>query len=494
MGILSKSKKKSSKSKRKQLTLRDNFFFVLITLIIFIIIFILITSIIPKKNSDRSNPITTPYFQTVAKSGEPAPAINSAYLNGKPFSLLELKGKMIILNFWVSTCPYCREEMPWLEKIHKENNGSIAIIGINTGEKSTKAQFFIDYLNITYPIIIDSDASIQRSYGIVYKPSTVLISPKGNIIKRIPGQLSRNLLSAETGKYLQDISKKEFSEFNLSGSALDLDKTVRLCEKDCLRYLYMPKFVDANSAKSFLSDDDEVIGINLGNSQKAYPVKIMNWHEVVNDEIGGNPILVTYSPFGWAAKAYERKVSGEDTVFGSSGIIYENNPLLYDAKTNSLWVQLQGISASGILINKTLKQIRNDVTTFGEWRMSHPNGTVMSEDTKYFLDYGIYPYGNYRDSAKILFPTSFKFNAGSNPKLLVQSICMGAECKSYSEELLKKSGIKSDLIGGVFLKIAYNSSSGAFTAYGGPNGSEIILTRSFWFAWKSLNSNSELEK
>lgn len=164
--------------------------------------------------------------------------------------------------------------------------------------------------------------------------------------------------------------------------------------KDGIPSVDNPDFVSANSA-NFLSDNDLVVGIVKDNVAKAYPHLIMDWHEVVNDQINNSFFSLNYCPLTGTAFAWESKSSDTRTTFGVSGLLYNANLILYDRNTGSNWSQLQLECVNGELINNKPKLYSVVETTWGKWKSLYPDTKVLSTQTGFSRSYGTSPYGNY---------------------------------------------------------------------------------------------------
>tara|TARA_Y100000310_G_scaffold345665_1_gene467986 strand:- start:39456 stop:39866 length:411 start_codon:yes stop_codon:yes gene_type:complete len=121
-----------------------------------------------------------------------------------------------------------------------------------------------------------------------------------------------------------------------------------------------------------LKDDDLVLGIEIKGETRAYPHQIMVWHEIVNDKIQGESILITYCPLCFTGIAFERKINNEAVEFGTSGKLYNNNLVIYDRATDSYWSQETGQAIIGELIGVKLKQVQLDTITWGDWKKLYP--------------------------------------------------------------------------------------------------------------------------
>ena len=135
------------------------------------------------------------------KLGQYAPDFETEYLNGEKFKLSELKGKPIVLNFWATWCPPCRREMPLLQKLHDE--GKIIVVGVNLQEDKKTINEFIEKLNITFPIVLDKDKSIEARYNVLLKPTTYFIDKNGIILDKKYGELTESDLKERIQKLLK---------------------------------------------------------------------------------------------------------------------------------------------------------------------------------------------------------------------------------------------------------------------------------------------------
>ena len=163
--------------------------------------------------------------------------------------------------------------------------------------------------------------------------------------------------------------------------------------KDGIPALFDPSFVSPAEAGS-LRDKDLILGVSLAGVSKAYPIRILNWHELVNDLIGARPILVSWCPLCGSGIVYDPVIDGTRYLFGVSGLLYSRNVLMYDRQTNSLWSQLALQAVTGPMAGTSLSVLPAEHTTWGEWKRRHPETLVLSFDTGYTRDYGRDPYRN----------------------------------------------------------------------------------------------------
>jgi hypothetical protein len=177
---------------------------------------------------------------------------------------------------------------------------------------------------------------------------------------------------------------------------------------DGITSLDNPKMIAADDA-DYLLDDDLVFGVEINGDIRAYPLRIMGWHEMFNDTIGGVPVALAYCTLCGAGILFETQVEGRDTplVFGSSGLLYRSNKLMFDRETKSLWNQFTGEPVVGPLVQTDIKlKIRpNTITTWADWKAKHPNTKVLSLETGYARNYGSgVTYQAYFASPDLMFP------------------------------------------------------------------------------------------
>jgi len=181
--------------------------------------------------------------------------------------------------------------------------------------------------------------------------------------------------------------------------------------KDGIPAIDDPKFV-APGAADFLDPGDPVFGVARDGVAKAYPQTILVAHEIVNDELAGTPVSVTYCPLTGTVQGFERG----DTTFGVSGRLINSNLVMYDRATETWWPQILATSIPGPWNEdpsiQSLREFRLIWTTWGRWRDAHPETVVLSTDTGHARNYARDPYGSYNPAggyyrnANLLFPVT----------------------------------------------------------------------------------------
>ncbi len=174
--------------------------------------------------------------------------------------------------------------------------------------------------------------------------------------------------------------------------------------KDGIPSIDNPQFVDVDDV-DFLSDFSLVVGVLKDGEIKAYPHRILDWHEIVNDEIGSYKFALNYCPLTGTALAWNREINGSTTTFGVSGKLYNNNIIPYDRETDSYWSQIALECVNGDLIGTVPETYPIIETYWMTWKKMYPDSKILSTQTGFDRNYENYPYGNYRTNHDyFLFP------------------------------------------------------------------------------------------
>lgn len=191
--------------------------------------------------------------------------------------------------------------------------------------------------------------------------------------------------------------------------------------KDGIPSIDSPRFISVGDA-SFLKDDDLVIGIVKGDVVRAYPHKILDWHEIVNDNLNDNFVTINYCPLTGTAFGWSSIADGEKSTFGVSGLLYNTNLILYDRNTDSYWSQLKLECVHGDLIGDA-PVVENVVeTNWGTWKLLYPNTKVLSLETGFSRNYNNYPYGDYKTNHDFFIFTASPSNDALPNKERIYSI------------------------------------------------------------------------
>lgn len=263
---------------------------------------------------------------------------------------------------------------------------------------------------------------------------------------------------------------------------------------DGIPSLTHPKFVLGTQA-GFLQGADRVIGIASGKVAKAYPLKILNYHEAVNDQVGGRPVLVTYCPLCDSVAVFDRRIGDNVLEFGISGLLYNSNVLLYDRGkrgARSLWSQLQATAVAGPLVGRKLQSLRFELTAWQDWLQRYPKTVVLSTSTGVPRDYRRSPYGPYFQTPRLMFPVR-PIDRRHAPKERVLGVWTNNVARAYPLSLFGKGGqpqVFTDRIGDKQLTIKVNPGTGTFVVKQADEG--IHWMNSLWFAWAAFHPDTEI--
>lgn len=225
--------------------------------------------------------------------------------------------------------------------------------------------------------------------------------------------------------------------------------------KDGIPSIDNPNFTSVNNA-NFLSDNDLVVGVVMDNEAKAYPHIILDWHEVVNDEINGTPLTLNYCPLTGTAFGWESVTNGTKTTFGVSGLLFNANLILYDRSTNSNWSQLRLECVNGSLIRHKPTLINVVETNWKTWKMLYPNTQVLTRQTGFSRSYGTSPYGDYStNNNRFIFRPEITNSALPN-KDRVYAIIDGGKSKVYQFSNFNNGNIIRDSFNGTNYLIVGN--------------------------------------
>lgn len=238
--------------------------------------------------------------------------------------------------------------------------------------------------------------------------------------------------------------------------------------KDGIPALVNPRHTNADEAY-YLNDDELVFGVAINGDARAYPLRIMDWHEMFNDVVGGVPVALAYCTLCGSGILYDTRVAGraEPFEFGSSGFLYRSNKLMYDQSTHSLWNQFTGRPVAGELTESDieLKILPVAISTWAKWRARHPQTKVLSIETGHARDYTPgRPYGTYFDSPDLMFPALVP-NDALAPKDYVFALRDAGINKAWSLALFDGGAVVNGTLAGRDIVLIGDAGSRTVRAY-----------------------------
>ncbi len=260
--------------------------------------------------------------------------------------------------------------------------------------------------------------------------------------------------------------------------------------KDGIPALIDPDFVAADEA-SFLTDKDRVLGISHNGVIRAYPIRILNYHEIVNDLLGGDAIVVTFCPLCGSGMAFSSNISDARFLFGVSGLLYNSDILMYDVQTQSLWSQLMSQAISGPMKGQRLTTLPISHTTWKEWKSRYPDTEVLTTQTGFRRNYRVDPYPNYGRSGRLYFPVNQSSKLYKR-KALVMGLEIDGQFKVYPFDELEEGQVRfTDEFQGISFDVLFDEDNKTARILGA-DGAEIPTTIAFWFAWYAFHPESEV--
>lgn len=221
--------------------------------------------------------------------------------------------------------------------------------------------------------------------------------------------------------------------------------------RDGIPSIDAPQFVTIDKAAEWLKDNEPVIVLQVNGEARAYPLQILVWHEIVNDTIGGVPVIVTFCPLCNAAIVFDRRVNGQTYTFGVSGLLRKSDMIMYDRTTETLWQQFTGEAVIGDLTGAQLKLLSSSMVGFADFRAAYKNGRVLSRETGFARSYGQNPYVGYDDIKQ----PPFLYDGKTDDRLLamerVITVFIGGMDVAYPYSITRREGVIYDNPNGVDL-------------------------------------------
>ena len=383
---------------------------------------------------------------------------------------------------------------------------------------------------------VPSRNALEKLIGILEKKSGRAFNGDVNVLYEWLWSVERPVHPdyAEFKKLLYSPIDARFSEYfsNKPKTLIRLDE-VRWggVVRDGIPPLKKPKMITAANA-TWLKDDNVVFGVAINGDVRAYPKRILAWHEMFKDRIGGLDLAGVYCTLCGALVLYDTNVDGVHHELGTSGFLYRSNKLMYDHATKSMWSTLDGKPVIGKLVGKDikLKSLFVVTTTWKEWRERHPNTQVLSLDTGHKRNYdeGV-AYRDYFATDKLMFNVPKTDNRLANKAeiLALRPQQISDEQLAISADFLAANPIYQTQLGGFKMLVltdksganrvyeakeinfaSWNKSNVAVDSTGkqwkvdeaqmtGPKGEvlkRVSAHRAFWFGWYSAFPNTTLIK
>lgn len=261
--------------------------------------------------------------------------------------------------------------------------------------------------------------------------------------------------------------------------------------KDGIPALSRPAFITAERV-DYLQPEDRVIGVKMGDVMRAYPLAILNYHEIVNDRIGETPFAVTYCPLCDSAAIFDRRTPLGERKFGVSGLLYNSNVLMYDrgGKPESLWSQVRSVGISGPAAKKRLMALPCELTTWKSWKSRYPRTAILSAKTGHLRDYRRNPYAEYFANPQLMFPVTPVSQRFPN-KERVLGVWVGDQYRAYPESGFPAGTSEiTDVVGDKQITVVLDRETNTLRVAKADYGTSWMY--SFWFAWYALHPDTSV--
>lgn len=310
-----------------------------------------------------------------------------------------------------------------------------------------------------------------------------------------------------------------------AGSAL-----VRAAEKDAIRAVTEPTF---DTDDPYVKDDDLVIGLSIAGDARAYPVKVLTYHEIVDDVVGSVPVAVTYCPLCGTGLVFDRTADGDTLTFKVSGLLWNSDLVMYDTATESYWSQILGEAIEGPLHGTVLDAVDALTISLRGWRDLHPETKLLDRPVPAcppgvdcrgipeYIDYDYDPYRIYGADPNVWYPVENEDGrAQLHPKAMVVGVRLGEQARAYAFSTLETVGVVNDAVGGTRIVVTFAEESAQVFARGpttytevagggmedeegnaydlvtgrGPAGrlDPVESLTAMWFAWFTFNPDTSL--
>ncbi len=205
-----------------------------------------------------------------------------------------------------------------------------------------------------------------------------------------------------------------------------------------------PEFFDVVDQLDLLPLGEAVVALEINGDARAYPVRALVWHEIVNDTVGGVPVSITYCPLCNSAVTYERTIGGNVTTFGTSGLLFASALVMYDRTTESLWTHFDGKAVVGVLTGAELVARSSPLISWGDFIENYPTGKVLDWEAAGFgRDYGRNPYSGYDtpEGRPFLFRGALDDRAAAMQRIV--GITVDDEAVAYALEAISAGEVKA---------------------------------------------------
>lgn len=316
-------------------------------------------------------------------------------------------------------------------------------------------------------VTVEVRVSDGENDPVIQERSVAVAKPPIEVPPDIPIEVPEIVPAVDLAKHSVPLDQVYFDTFQAPNRAVPLSEaSPALIERlrDAIPPIHAPRYETAAEA-TWLSPKDIVLGYAAGGQAWAYPVRILNFHEIVNDTLAAEPVLISYCPLCFSGIVFSRRLRNRTLTFGNTSALYESDMVMLDYHTGSYWWQVAGQAIVGTLTGEALTLLPSIMTTWDEWQRLYPGTFVLSRDTGFRRNYDrdiFVGYAEAVDEGQFAFPVS---DAGRDlrlsPATKVLAVKIGNDVWAYPMAKLGRAAIM-DTLGGENLVV--------FTDPDGPTG------------------------
>jgi hypothetical protein len=260
--------------------------------------------------------------------------------------------------------------------------------------------------------------------------------------------------------------------------------------RDGIPAIDRPRFVSPGAARG-LQADDLVVSVTVGGRARAYPLRILVHHEIVNDQLGGRALAITYCPLCGTAMVFDRDVNGHRLTFGVSGLLYQSSLLMYDRQTDSLWSQVGMQAIAGSQVGVPLNLVASEHLTWEAWRAFYPTGEVLVEPAGSRRNYSRNPYADYERDDRVGYSVPRTRTELPNKEWVV-GVLVNGHPTAFPLNALATAGAVRQEVGGILIEVQMDAHSQSVNVIDLGTGQPLPFVKLYWFAWQAFHPQTLL--
>lgn len=315
---------------------------------------------------------------------------------------------------------------------------------------------------------------------------------KSKLLMAVFVAIFANTTMSDTRRFSTDILRETFGYNSNTKSTVSIGEIHQGCRaRDCIPSIDRPQYGSIED-NQLLSDKDVIMLVDYNGVQKGYPLKIMQGHEIVNDNFKGKPLAVTYCPLCASAVAFVPEVAGEVVEFGVSGLLHNSDLVMYDRKTHSLWGQITGRAIMGPQTGTQLKRVYVAQISFKQAKAHFPDMLLLKPPKGSTQNYRRNYYENYFANDKTMFPVALTDDRLKQKTKIHGFVVDGQAIAVGVEDLVARKSLSHTVKNRTV--IIKQKPDGTISVTDRTTGETFVPMLTFWFAWVNFYPKTLLLK